>query len=325
MPAMKLQLLDNASASSSGLHSIPVDGQYVWLLEGTFNGGSYQLQASNANGTLVDVPGATMSAAGRMHLSFTAGTLIKLVETGATSAMYSTLVGPAPLGSVLETGQTNAPMVVGGAAAHDAAVSGNPVRVAGKAASTAPAAVAVGDVADVWTGLNGQVVIGSPLVAGADGMGNSSLGGLANSSNGVVVPMGSVGHKFNGTTWDRDRGNVDVTVFASAARTATPTPFDGVNYNGKGLHLVIDCTAIAASPSVVFTLQGLDAISGKFYTILASAAIVGTGTTVLRVYPGLTVAANLVASDILPRNYRVIATHGDADSITYTVGASLIL
>ena len=133
------------------------------------------------------------------------------------------------------------------------------------------------------------------------------------------------GYQYTGAAWEEVRGNTDVTVFASAARTATPTPYDGTNYNARGLHLTIDCTAAAATPSVVFTIQGKDALSGKFYTILASAAITGTGTTVLRVYPGLTAAANTVASDVLPRSWRVIATHADADSITYSVGASLIL
>jgi hypothetical protein len=148
---------------------------------------------------------------------------------------------------------------------------------------------------------------------------------LADGAANVTAPtVGAGALDYNGATWDRRRGNTDVTVFSSAARTATPTPYDGTNYNAKGLHLVIDCTAASATPSVVFTIQGADAISGKFYTILASAAITGTGTTILRVYPGLTAAGNLVASDILTRTWRVIATHADSDSITYTVGASLI-
>lgn len=117
----------------------------------------------------------------------------------------------------------------------------------------------------------------------------------------------------------------DVTVFASAARTETVNGSDNTNTSARGLHLVIDCTAVTATPSVVFTIQGKDAVSGKYYTILASAAITGTGTTVLRVFPGGTAAANLVANDLLPRTWRVIATHADTDSITYSVGASLVL
>lgn len=159
---------------------------------------------------------------------------------------------------------------------------------------------------------------------GADGISNELIYALAQDAAASQRLMTGAPHAFNGTTWDRQRNNQDVTVFSSAARTATPTPFDGVNYDGKSLHLVIDCTAVTSSPSVVFTLQGKDAISGKFYTILASAAIVGTGTTVLRVGPGLTTAANLVANDVLPRSYRVIATHGNSDSITYSVGMSIV-
>ena len=130
---------------------------------------------------------------------------------------------------------------------------------------------------------------------------------------------------YNGASFDRARNNTDLTILSSAARTATNQSADFTNYNGRGLHLVIDATAIAATPSVVFTIQGKDAISGKYYTILTSAAVTAVSTTILRVFPGATAAANTVANDILPRVWRIDATHGDADSITYSVGASGIL
>jgi len=119
---------------------------------------------------------------------------------------------------------------------------------------------------------------------------------------------------------------VAIIAYATGARTATPTAMALQSAKrARGLIVVIDCTAIAASPSVVFTIQGYDPTSGKYYTILASAAIVGTGTTVLRVFPGATAAANLVANDVLPASWRIIATHGDADSITYSVSALPIM
>jgi hypothetical protein len=117
-----------------------------------------------------------------------------------------------------------------------------------------------------------------------------------------------------------------ITVLASAARTATPT-VDTFRVQGgevKGLILIIDCTAVAATPSVVFTIVGVDPVSGKTFTILVSAAITGTGTTVLRVHPDLTVAANQVAKDIVPAQWSVTAVHADGDSITYSVGAQLV-
>lgn len=113
-------------------------------------------------------------------------------------------------------------------------------------------------------------------------------------------------------------------VFASAARTATSTSKPSENSGRyRGGVFVIDVTAVADTPSVVFTIQGRDPVSGKAYTILTSAAITGTGTTVLRVYPGLTAAANVTVSDILPAQWQVLATHADTDSITYSVSASL--
>lgn len=119
--------------------------------------------------------------------------------------------------------------------------------------------------------------------------------------------------------------NERFTVFASAARTASENSQDFENMQGGGLKLVIDVTAITLTPSVVFTIQGKDTVSGKYYTLLASAAIVGVGTTVLTIHPDMTAVANVTAKDVLPRDWRVIAVAGDADSITYSVGACTII
>ena len=119
--------------------------------------------------------------------------------------------------------------------------------------------------------------------------------------------------------------NRTVTIYESAARTADPTTKDLPNAGCRGLHLIIDVTAVTATPSVVFTIKGKDPVSGKVWTILASAAIVATGTTILKVYPGRTAAANLVASDVLPPTWQVTAVHGDADSISYSVTAQMVV
>lgn len=115
-----------------------------------------------------------------------------------------------------------------------------------------------------------------------------------------------------------------VTVYASAARTATPTAVTVPVGRYRALHLIIDVTAIAATPSVVCTIDAYDPVSGKYYNQLTAAAVTATGTTVLKIGRGLTAAANLTANDVLPSTIRITMTHGDADSITYTVAASLI-
>lgn len=113
--------------------------------------------------------------------------------------------------------------------------------------------------------------------------------------------------------------------FASAARTATPTPATIDNRDGhSGLEVTIDCTAVTDTPSVTFAIQQYDIASGKWTQLLISAAVTGTGTTRLRVHPALTETANVDAADVLGRQLRVVPTHGDADSITYSVGYQLV-
>ncbi len=125
-------------------------------------------------------------------------------------------------------------------------------------------------------------------------------------------------------TEDLTQENRALTILASAVRAASNNSADQKNRDAKGLHLIIDVTAVPGVDTVTFTIKGKDPLSGKYYTILASAAIVGVSTVVLRVYPGLTAAANLVANDVLPADWRVEVTHSAGTNFTYSVGAQLI-
>lgn len=128
------------------------------------------------------------------------------------------------------------------------------------------------------------------------------------------------------------------TIYASLARTASPTPVEVQEFwraetlatvqpladdSFDGVRLIIDVTAITLTPSVVFNVEGFDDLSGKWYLLLASAAITAVGTTVLTIGPGMPVTVNVGANAVLPRRWRVRPVHGDADSITYSVGAQL--
>jgi hypothetical protein len=118
-----------------------------------------------------------------------------------------------------------------------------------------------------------------------------------------------------------------VTVYASAARTATPAAVTVPTGRYNSLHLVIRATAATSTPSVVCTIDALDPVSGVYYNLLTSAAITESGvpfTRVLKVGPGLPVTADLSANDVLPSTIRVTMTHADSDSITYSVGATLM-
>jgi len=115
-----------------------------------------------------------------------------------------------------------------------------------------------------------------------------------------------------------------INLYLSAVRTATPTvaTFNSDGYHG--LRIIIDITASSGTPSVTPTIDSYDSLSGKWYTILTGAAITGTGTTILKIYPGIAVVANFSASDVLDGLTRLVMTHATADSITYTAAAHLI-
>lgn len=110
------------------------------------------------------------------------------------------------------------------------------------------------------------------------------------------------------------------------AASANANGTDITNPSGRSAVVVIDITAITGTtPTCVVTVQGKDPISGKYYTILASASLTATGTTVLRIDPSLTAAANLVAADLMPAEFRVIATiGGTTPAVTATVGVCLL-
>ena len=121
--------------------------------------------------------------------------------------------------------------------------------------------------------------------------------------------------------------NVQGQVLASAARTATTYSDIFENDWHNGVKIFIDATAKADTPSVTFSIQERDPAGGKFHTVLTSAAItdVTSEPVVLVVSPGCAAVSNRVADEPLPREWRVVATHADADSLTYSVGYCYIV
>jgi len=130
---------------------------------------------------------------------------------------------------------------------------------------------------------------------------------------------------FNGAAWDRARGNTEATVLASAARTTTTNSADQTNYNARGVHVLLNVTAVPGVDTVTLSIQGKDPVSAVYYTLLTGLAVVGTGVNVYKVFPGITAVANGAASDVLPRTWRVAVTHSAATSFTYSVGAALVI
>lgn len=156
--------------------------------------------------------------------------------------------------------------------------------------------------------------------------GNSSGIGIPLDAANVARFQAVIGALFNGTTLDRPRNNIDhgtVGITASGA-TTTQTGADQTNYNHRGAIIVLDMTSVGTG-NVTLSVQGKDALSGKYYTIFTGSAISTNSTNVYTIYPGATATANVSVSYPLPRTWRVTVTANNANATTYTVGASLIL
>ncbi len=118
-------------------------------------------------------------------------------------------------------------------------------------------------------------------------------------------------------------GNLGGTILGSAARTAAQVnSADQQNLTWSGATVIVDVTAFTAG-TYTPKIQGKDPASGKYYDILTGTAIGGISTNVLKVYPGITAAANAAVSDVLPRVWRVQLNGAAGQSMTFSVGANL--
>lgn len=140
--------------------------------------------------------------------------------------------------------------------------------------------------------------------------------------------MGGMVQLFNGSTFDRQRCNIDTGALINhVAASAGAASADQLNVNSRGVQVGVNITAgTGTSPTLQVIIEGKDAASGTYYTLLASAAIAATpGFTLLSLYPSLTAVANSVANQVLPRVWRVRTVIGGATpAVTATVGASVI-
>lgn len=115
------------------------------------------------------------------------------------------------------------------------------------------------------------------------------------------------------------------TLVHSAAGAGTYTTDDINASKGRGVIVVIDITAVGGTPTDTVTIEGKDRVSGKYFPLLVSTALATTGTTALRIYPGITATANVSASDIIPDTIRVKSViAGTTPSITATISTTIV-
>jgi len=119
--------------------------------------------------------------------------------------------------------------------------------------------------------------------------------------------------------------NKPVTVLASAARTATTNSDDQQNLDAHGARFYLNITAVSgSSPTLDVKVQAKDPVAGGYFDIpsAAFAQKTSTGSDDLTVYPGIAETSNETVSDVIPRDWRVVATlGGSSPNFTFSLGA----
>jgi hypothetical protein len=234
-----------------------------------------------------------------------------------------------------QAGDASGRTVVVGAVAAGSAIAGNPVLVGGSdgtnaraiATDTSGRSIVVGTQA-----INGGAAIGLPVyvVVATDAGGslrNLKVAGTAGQSDveSNQLDLFVAAHKgsWGGTTWERDRNNVDVTLLASASRTTTQNSANITTYNARALYVCLDVTT-PGTGSITLSINWICPASGKVINLLTGAAVTTTTTNVYKVGIGLTAAANAVGVDYLCRTITINVTANNANAVTYSVGYCLI-
>lgn len=177
-----------------------------------------------------------------------------------------------------------------------------------------------------------QPVSGTVAVTGTVGVtGYPTAAASADAlANPTVTKIDATTLLFNGTTWDRARGNFNSAIEASSAKTATGNGATQTNFNAAGIMLWGNVTAVSGTtPTLTVRVQwspdggtnwvDLDTTNAQ------TASITGTGTFVLRIYPGMATAANASLNSVLPRTWRLAWTiGGTTPSFTFTVQGAYV-
>lgn len=238
----------------------------------------------------------------------------QVLTSTATSNLWVTTAGRILLVRARISAISGATVTVKGHAVTMSPMGQNPVAAYGKNSATGDTALLLSPA--------GRIYLAGSTDAALTGTTATTITNTSD-SGGRILGVGQYGN--NSSTFDAWRNNVESTVLSSASRSATTNSTAQTNYNGRGVSLIINVTVAPAIETLTLAIQVQDSISGTWISIQTGAAMTGTGTTRLVVYPGIGSVANLAFSDILARTWRVAITHSASGSWTYSVSAVTIL
>lgn len=269
---------------------------------------------SGGNVTVTGPLGTTTAAAsvattvnGNITLANSTNTIGNVTQGTSPWVVNMTQVGGANITLGQKTAAASLPVTL---ASDQGNVPVNNAQVNGVTVLTGTGATGTG-AQRVTVAVDSATFAGStPVNGGADGVTASSM---LETMNALLNAAG---------TADRARANLDLTLLASGSISANSA--DQTNWNGRGVVVFVNVSAVSGGETVTVAVQMKDPVSGLYSTVLTSTALAAVALTLLRVYPGLGQVANLSANDILSRTWRITATIAGGGAITFSVGASVI-
>ena len=135
------------------------------------------------------------------------------------------------------------------------------------------------------------------------------------------------GMLWNGTAWDRAITKYPTTVFASAARTASPAFASFATYGARMLVIHLNVTVVPGGDTITLDIRSLDPLASVWTTRLTAVAVSATGLYTYVITPfTIPTADNVTLSRVgfVASSMRISVTHSGAGSFTYSVGAVLL-
>ena len=132
--------------------------------------------------------------------------------------------------------------------------------------------------------------------------------------------------QFNGSSYERQRGNTEGALLASSVRATDTNSANQTNYNARGVLIYINVSAVAAGETVVPKLYLRDTTSSVDFLIWTGAAIDATGLKAYLFYPGTVSTRYTQAVDIaISRSWYLTMDHSASGNWTYSASYSYIL
>jgi hypothetical protein len=248
-----ISIAANATASGS-VAGLTGSGIAMIQLTGTFTA-TAQVQVTVDGTTWLNITGSN-----------------SIVNSATNAYMASGNLTAAGMYMVDVTGATGVRVIT--TAYTSGTITGTVRVVPGAGGSTAIAGVPLVAQSGTWT----VGVTGYPTAA-------ASADALANPT---VTQVGAAELRFNGTTWDRARNNVNTTTGDTGTKTASFTGATVTNYDARGAYITVLCgTVSGTSPTLVAQLQWSPDVGTTWLNIgPATTAITATGNTAtIAIYP----------------------------------------